>query len=276
MSVVTTSWASMEVIVAILAQTIVGCLAQQQKAHGNSNISLRRHLALLLFLLCSITSIRSTRRCMLASHGDFKVYKPLSKLASVSSAQKPKLESPSKARTGQRAWYWPIIFPSASKPVRTSPSFCAQGMKTRRCAVSAISGTHHWANPSASIGLCALRLTTCSVSCTTRSVSSLPHTGRKPPNWPSHATWCSTSHGNFNWLIRHFEWYCLNRRKLPNILYIWIITHKCTVMNSSFLYHAGRLYHHKCLREEYKGNNEVTDKKIASIQKNINSRPGIN
>lgn len=24
-------------------------------------------------------------------------------------------------------------------------------------------------------------------------------------------------------------------------------------MNSSFLYHAGRLYHHKCLREDYKG-----------------------
>lgn len=126
-------------------------------------------------------------------------------------------------------------------------------MKTRRCVVSAISGTHRWANPSASIGLCALRLTTCSVSCTTRSDSSLPHTGRKPPNWPSHATWCCTLHGNFNWLIRDFEWYCLNRRKLPNILYIWIITHKCTVINSSFLYHAGRLYHHKCLREDYKG-----------------------
>ena len=26
-----------------------------------------------------------------------------------------------------------------------------------------------------------------------------------------------------------------------------------TVMNSSFLYHACGLYHHKCLREEYKG-----------------------
>ena len=25
-------------------------------------------------------------------------------------------------------------------------------------------------------------------------------------------------------------------------------------MNSSFLYHAWGLYHHKCLREEYKGN----------------------
>jgi len=26
------------------------------------------------------------------------------------------------------------------------------------------------------------------------------------------------------------------KRKLPNILYIWIITNKCTIMNSSFLY----------------------------------------
>lgn len=45
-------------------------------------------------------------------------------------------------------------------------------------------------------------------------------------------------------------------------------------MNSSFLYHAGRLYHHKCLREDYKGDKmKLPIKKIASIQKNINSRP---
>ena len=44
-------------------------------------------------------------------------------------------------------------------------------------------------------------------------------------------------------------------------------------MNSSFLYHAGRLYHHKYLREEYKGNKmKLPMKKIASIQKNSNIR----
>ena len=45
----------------------------------------------------------------------------------------------------------------------------------------------------------------------------------------------------------------LKRRKPLNKLYIWICTNKCTAMNSSFLYHAWELYHHKCLREEYNG-----------------------
>lgn len=44
-------------------------------------------------------------------------------------------------------------------------------------------------------------------------------------------------------------------------------------MNSSFLYHTGRLYHHKCLREDYKGDKmKLPIKKIASIQKNSNIR----
>ena len=46
----------------------------------------------------------------------------------------------------------------------------------------------------------------------------------------------------------------LKRRKPLNKLYIWISTNKYAVMNSSFLYHVWGLYHHKCLREEYKGN----------------------
>ena len=46
----------------------------------------------------------------------------------------------------------------------------------------------------------------------------------------------------------------LKRMKPLNKLYIWIVTNKCTVVNSSFLYHAWGLYHHRCLREEYKGN----------------------
>ena len=46
----------------------------------------------------------------------------------------------------------------------------------------------------------------------------------------------------------------LKKRKSPNILYVCIASNKYTVMNSCFLYHAWGLYHHKCLREEYKGN----------------------
>ena len=38
--------------------------------------------------------------------------------------------------------------------------------------------------------------------------------------------------------IRHLEWWRWKKRKLPNILHIWITTNKCTVMNSSFLYQA--------------------------------------
>ena len=46
----------------------------------------------------------------------------------------------------------------------------------------------------------------------------------------------------------------LKGRKPLYKLYISIITNKFTVMNSSFLYRACRLYQHKCLREEYTGN----------------------
>ena len=38
--------------------------------------------------------------------------------------------------------------------------------------------------------------------------------------------------------IRHLEWWRWKKRKLPNILHIWITTNKCTVMNSGFLYQA--------------------------------------
>ena len=50
--------------------------------------------------------------------------------------------------------------------------------------------------------------------------------------------------------IRHLEWWCWKKRKLPNILHIGITTNKCTVMNSSFLYQAWGLYQHNCLRED--------------------------
>ena len=60
-------------------------------------------------------------------------------------------------------------------------------------------------------------------------------------------------------------------------MYIWIYHPQMYSYEQLFLYHAGKLYHHKYLREEYKGDKmKLPIKKMRAYKRTSTADLGIN